>query len=67
MTVVRLTQKARALVRDHEGVILHSLWCERCAGRSEAMALLYTAGYTEDDFLQEVFDRLTRGVADGPQ
>lgn len=64
-TVVRLTRKARALVREHEGVILHSMWCGKCDGRGEAIALLYAAGYTEDDFLQEVFDRLTREAADG--
>ena len=57
---LRLTRAARALTRVHEGAILHALYCEEAGMRGEALAILYAAGYTEDDFLQEVWDRLLR-------
>jgi len=64
---LRLTWAARALTREHEGAIIHALHCETAGLRTEAQAILYAAGYTEDDFLQEVWDRLMREEADrGP-
>lgn len=64
---LRLTRAARALTREHEGAIIHALYCEEAGMRGEAHAVLYAAGYTEDDFLQEVWNRLcAEGGADVP-
>jgi hypothetical protein len=58
-----VTRKARALVREHKEAVLHALWCEKAGTRTEALALLYAAGYTEDDYLQEVWDGLATVAA----
>jgi len=55
-----LTRAARSITREYEGDLLHALYCEKAGMRTEALAVLYAAGFTEDDFLQEVWDRLLR-------
>jgi hypothetical protein len=61
---LKILRAAQVAVRQNEGWILHALHCEKCNVRADALGLLFLAGLTEADFLNQVWDSLVEGDAD---
>lgn len=53
----RFRREAREMVMGEADALLHSLFCEECGLRAEAVACLLIAGWSEGDFLEEVVRR----------
>jgi hypothetical protein len=62
--LLKILRAAQVAVRQNEGWILHALHCERCQERDTALGLLFLAGLTEAEFVDQVWADLVMGGDD---
>ena len=59
----KLQRLARAALQHHTDAVLHALHCPKCGVRLEAEALLLLAGWSEEEWLDVLWEGL-RGHAE---